>query len=168
MTEIIFTRRANAKKYRLRVKNDQSVHITVPKYGTLRRAKKFLADNQAWVTEQQAKLNTQPEKKSLTNEQIETLRTKAKKYILPRTKALAAQHGFCFNDIRIKKIHSRWGSCSGQKNLNFSLYLALFEPRFIDYVILHELCHTVHMHHQKSFWDLLEKVYPGAKKLIEK
>lgn len=165
MNQNIFTRRANAKNYRLRVKTDNSVHITVPRYGSLRRAKKFLADNQEWISKQQQKITPQPEAKKFTDAEIKTLRIKAKAYIIPRTAELAAKHNFTFNNITIKKIRSRWGSCSAKKNLNFSLYLALLEPKYIDYVILHELCHTIHMHHQKSFWDLVEQVCPGAKKI---
>lgn len=165
MIQPIFTKRKNAKNYRLRVKSDNSVHITIPRYGTLRRAKKFLADNQAWVTKQKQKITTQPTFPTLSDTEIETLRQKAKDYIFPRTAELADKHNLEFNTITIKKIRSRWGSCSAKKNLNFSLYLALLEPKYIDYVILHELAHTIHMHHQKSFWDLVEKICPGAKKI---
>jgi predicted metal-dependent hydrolase len=35
----------------------------------------------------------------------------------------------------------------------------------IDYVILHELNHTIHKHHQKAFWDSLEHILPGARRL---
>lgn len=165
MIETIFTRRTNAKHYRIRIKPDNSVHITVPRYGTLRRAKQFLADNQDWVAKQQQKISTQKPLKNFTTAEIEALRLKAKSYIIPRTVELAQKHHFTFHQIRIKNIRSRWGSCSVKKNLNFSLYLALLENQYIDYVILHELCHTVHMNHGSGFWDLLEQVCPGAKKI---
>ena len=96
---------------------------------------------------------------------IEVWREEAKAYIVPRVDELAAEFGFDYNRVTIKNIVSRWGSCSTKKNLNFSLHLMRLEDRFIDYVILHELCHTVHMNHGAGFWRLLSEVCPGAREI---
>ncbi|MDO5523288.1 MAG: M48 family metallopeptidase [Bacteroidia bacterium] len=83
------------------------------------------------------------------------LRHKAK-HVLPRkTMAFAQKFNLQVSNVKINKSVSRWGSCSGKKNINFSLYLLLLPEKYIDYVVLHELAHTVEMNHSEKFWKLL-------------
>jgi len=95
----------------------------------------------------------------------EAWRIEAKFYLPQRTDELAKVNGFSFNKVAIKKASTRWGSCSSQNNINFNLQLMRLPAYLTDYVILHELVHTVEKNHQDTFWKLLEKVLPGAKKL---
>ncbi len=96
---------------------------------------------------------------------IKALRKEAKAYLPHRTRTLASIKGIVINNIRIKNIKTRWGSCSTKKNINLSLYLMLLPDDLIDYVIFHELAHIKHQNHSASFWNHLENLYPGAKKL---
>ena len=86
------------------------------------------------------------------------LRKEAKRLLPDRTKQLAAKFGFEYSDVKIQSSKSRWGSCSGLKSINLSLYLMLLTAPLIDYVILHELCHTKEMNHGIRFWRLMDKV----------
>ncbi|MDH6534224.1 DUF45 domain-containing protein [Parabacteroides sp. 52] len=85
-------------------------------------------------------------------------RMEAKRLLPDRLSALAQQHGFTYSSVRINNSQSRWGSCSGRKSINLSLYLMQLPWHLIDYVLLHELCHTIEMNHSDRFWDLLNKV----------
>ncbi|MDC0230872.1 M48 family metallopeptidase [Aureispira] len=96
---------------------------------------------------------------------IKALRIESKNYLPQHTRYIAQKNGIKINDIRIKKIKSRWGSCSIKKNINLSLYLMLLPDELIDYVIYHELAHIKHQNHSAKFWEHLEVLYPGAKKL---
>jgi predicted metal-dependent hydrolase len=58
---------------------------------------------------------------------------------------------------------SRWGSCSGQGNLNFNCLLMRAPDDVVDYVIVHELCHRKEMNHSDRFWTLVESVLPDYK-----
>jgi predicted metal-dependent hydrolase len=95
----------------------------------------------------------------------EAWRIEAKAYLPVRTKELATKHGFKVNKVSVKKATTRWGSCSPENNISLNLQLMRLPGELADYVIMHELVHTVEKNHQASFWDLLEKVLPGAKKL---
>jgi len=86
------------------------------------------------------------------------LRKEAKRLLPDRANQLAAKFGFDFNDIKIQSSKTRWGSCSRAKSINLSLFLMLLPPHLIDYVILHELCHTREMNHGLNFWKLMDKV----------
>jgi len=62
--------------------------------------------------------------------------------------------------ISIRDTRSRFGSCSSQGSLSFSWRLALAPRRILDYVVVHELCHLVHLDHSRRFWSLVERVRP--------
>ena len=69
------------------------------------------------------------------------------------------------NKVSIKKMKTRWGSCSSNKNISINLLLAKYDYIVIDYVILHELCHLIEMNHSYKFWDLVEKYMPNYKEI---
>ena len=89
-------------------------------------------------------------------------RKEAKVYLPKRVEALAREHGFTYEKLFIKNIKSRWGSCSHVNNINLSLHLMRLPEHLIDYVILHELAHTVEKNHGYGFETLLRKVCPRA------
>ena len=96
---------------------------------------------------------------------IHALRVEGKGYLPQRTRSIAQQKGITINIITIKKVKTRWGSCSNKKNINLSLYLMLLPDNLIDYVIYHELAHIRHQDHSPAFWQHLEDLLPGAKAL---
>lgn len=71
------------------------------------------------------------------------------------------------NRIFIKDQKSRWGSCSSKCNLNFNYRLIMAPDEVLDYVIVHELCHLVHMNHSDQFWRAVENVCPAYKVYID-
>jgi len=100
------------------------------------------------------------------------LRKEAKRLLPARLKQLADLHNFTFYKVTIKSTQSRWGSCARAKknilqtqfSINLSFYLLLTTPQLIDYVLLHELCHTHEMNHSPRFWALMDKVTNGESK----
>ena len=97
--------------------------------------------------------------------EVVELRKQAKAYLPGRLAELAAQHGFSYNQVRIKHNVSNWGSCSVKKNINLNLNLMRLPAELRDYVMLHELCHLKYMNHGKEFHALLESVCPNHKEL---
>ena len=97
---------------------------------------------------------------------ISALRHDAQKYLPARVKALAKKYGFEIGAIRINSSRTRWGSCSEGKNINLSCHLMQLPWHLIDYVLLHELCHTREMNHSPRFWAWMDKVtHQQAQKL---
>ena len=85
----------------------------------------------------------------------EWLKYKAKAVLPKRLAYLAEQHGFHFNKVSIRGQKTRWGSCSSQKNINLNYKLLFLDKPLTDYVLIHELCHTIEMNHSSRFWALV-------------
>ena len=96
------------------------------------------------------------------------LRKEAKRVLPYRTKQLAEKFNFSFSEVKIQSSKTRWGSCNRKKTVNLSFYLLLLPQHLVDYVILHELCHTKEMNHSPKFWEWMEKVTDGKAKILRK
>ena len=97
---------------------------------------------------------------------IYALRTEAKRVLPTKVLRFAKKLGLEVNEVKINKSKHRWGSCSNKKNINLSLYLMMLPEHLLDYVILHELAHTIELNHSARFWQLLDVFCDGkARKL---
>ena len=68
-------------------------------------------------------------------------------------------------ETRIKKMHTRWGSCNTRaRRIWLSVYLPAYPIECTEYVIVHELCHLHHANHSRAFWQTVEKAMPDYKK----
>ena len=106
-----------------------------------------------------------PRRKLAETEETEALRREARKVLPVRLAELAAEHGFEYNQVRIKHNVSNWGSCSELGNINLNLNLMRIPEHLRDYVMLHELCHLRYMNHGQEFHALLESVCPDHRTL---
>ncbi len=93
------------------------------------------------------------------------IRREAKKYLPGRIAVLAEKHGFQYTGLRLKNLKSRWGSCSSVNNINLNIHLIRLPDHLVDYVILHELVHTVHKNHGVYFWKSLDLITGNARLL---
>jgi len=91
------------------------------------------------------------------------MRKEAKHYLPKRVEELSNLFGLHYNELFIKNIKSRWGSCSSKNNINLSIHLMMLPDHLIDYVILHELAHTKIKNHSKEYWLFLNKFIVNAK-----
>ena len=98
----------------------------------------------------------------------ESLRRQAKLLLPARLKQCAERAGLTYHTVRINSSQSRWGSCSSRKDINLSFYLLLLPAHLIDYVMLHELCHTLEMNHSPRFWAHLNSLTNGKAEALRK
>lgn len=69
--------------------------------------------------------------------------------------------GATANEIRLKKMHTRWGSCNTRaRRIWLSVYLPAYPIECTEYVIVHELCHLHHANHSAAFWQTVATAMP--------
>lgn len=66
-------------------------------------------------------------------------------------------------DISVKDYTGRWGCCDAQNNLIFNYKLFMLPTGLQDYIIIHELCHTICHNHSIAFWRLVGEIMPDYK-----
>jgi len=94
---------------------------------------------------------------------ISWLKREARKLINERLEKYAAIIGVRYSSVRLSGARTRWGSCSGRDNLNFTWRLIMCPIAAIDYVIIHELCHITYKNHSPGFWAMVKHVCPKFK-----
>ena len=150
--EIVFRKNTKARRYIIRLHKGE-IKVTIPLYGNYATAKEFFLDNRQKLLQ---KIQSQPANPSSEIDEL-ALRRKAQSILPAQLAQLAELHGFKFSGVKIRKSRTRWGSCSTKGIINLSFYLMLLPEYLIEYVLLHELCHTVQMNHSPAFWTLLDK-----------
>ena len=88
------------------------------------------------------------------------LKRAARGYLPTRLQAIAERHTLEFDRVTIRLQRSRWGSCSAAGAISLNARLMFLAPDLVDHVLLHELCHTVHLNHGRDFWELVASHEP--------
>lgn len=167
--EKIFVKRSNRKTLSMEIGNDLNLYIKAPLNLSDSQIMEFITSKSSWIEkhmllvkerQNEAKKNALPK---LTFEEINELADKALDYIPKRAEFFAKKLGVTYNKITIRNQTTRWGSCSGKKNLNFNCLLMLMPKEMIDYTVVHELCHLKEMNHSKSFYNLVASILPNYK-----
>ncbi|MCL5734486.1 MAG: M48 family metallopeptidase [Actinobacteria bacterium] len=95
---------------------------------------------------------------------VRWLLRKGREVLVPATQELARIHGFHMSRVSVRLQKSRWGSCSRTGTLSLNVKLLFLPPELVEYVLLHELCHTVEMSHSDRFWSLVESIDSGYRR----
>ena len=156
--------RSNRKTFALQINPREGLIVRVPLRATQEQVEKFINDNKDWI-EKHLKAMEERQKETasiekLSMDEIRALADEALKLIPERVKHYAPLLGVKYGRITIRNQRSRWGSCSGRKNLNFNCLLMLTPPEVIDSVVVHELAHLKEMNHSERFYAEVLRVFP--------
>lgn len=172
--EVTLARSSRARRISIRVRATGAVRLAYPCGVSRRRALDFLEQKVGWILAVRERLERQraalppqlppAERKA----RIEALRRAAREDLPERMARLAAETGLRYEKLSIRASHTKWGSCSGQNHISLSLFLMTLPEHLRDFVILHELCHTVHHNHSPRFHALLDRLVGGHEKALNR
>lgn len=90
---------------------------------------------------------------------------KASLHLAPWLQAVSQEFGFTFDTMKIRQQKTLWGSCSARKTISLNCKLLFLPDILVRYVLIHELCHTVHLNHSAEFWALVAQHEPDYRRL---
>jgi predicted metal-dependent hydrolase len=77
----------------------------------------------------------------------------------------AGEIGIGYSRMHLRRQRTRWGSCSSAGTISLNVCLMFQSPAVVRYLMVHELCHRVHMNHSKRYWQLVESFEPHCRAL---
>ncbi len=161
-----FKRSYRAKRLILRIKEDGSINVSVPRGVTSDKAINFVIAKTQWINKTFQKMSLLKKQRENSSKKINLIEKDiAKQIIIDRVVVLANRFDFSYGRIFIKNQKTIWGSCSSKNNLNFNYKIASLPKDLMDYVILHELVHTKVKNHSELFWNTLDKYIKNSKSL---
>ncbi|MFH1315030.1 MAG: SprT family zinc-dependent metalloprotease [Candidatus Uhrbacteria bacterium] len=129
----------------------------------------FLWHSRDWIERTQAEVQAKLEQATLRRAEDshdeQWYRERAAEIIPERVLYHANELGLEYTRVRISNAKRLWGSCSGKNSLSFSWRLAMAPIEVVDYIVVHELTHTIHKNHGKLFWRRVAKTVPNYKEL---
>ena len=88
------------------------------------------------------------------------LLAQGREYLYERLTYWSARMGRIPQQVRFKRLKSRWGSCSSKNNINLNYRMIQLPPAAIDAILVHELAHLSHLNHGPLFWQLVHQYIP--------
>lgn len=170
--EVVLAQSPRARRVSIRVRPSGAVRVSYPRGVSQRRALAFLDEKAGWVEAARARLAARcselppplgPEEEKT---RIEELRRAAKADLPERLERLSRQTGLTCAGLTIRASRTKWGSCSGRNRISLSLFLMTLPEHLRDFVIIHELCHTVHHDHSPRFHALVDRLTDGHEKAL--
>ena len=160
--DVVLRQRWTTSRISLSVKPSGEVRLSYPRLVSSAKALRFLEEKVEWVLQMRERISERAmQGADYTPAQIEALRREAKQILPAMVERLARQYGFRYGRVTIRATRSKWGCCTSQNNLSLSLFLMTLPTHLQEFVVLHELCHTVHHNHSAEFHALLNKVTGG-------
>lgn len=90
----------------------------------------------------------------------EWIRRRARRLFPPLLRQVARDTGLEFRKVTIRSQKTRWGSCSARAHISLNDQLLFLPAKTVEYLMIHELCHTRHLNHSADYWRLVESHCP--------
>jgi len=87
-------------------------------------------------------------------------RDRAAELLAQKTRTFSAVVGRVPDKVSVRSFRRRWGSCSASGHIQYNWLLVAAPEPVVDYVVVHELCHLLHLDHSPAFWAQVARVLP--------
>ncbi len=158
-------RKSRRRTCSIRIARDGSVIVSAPYSVSEEYVQSFIREKSSWIISHVQKVlaqNAAAESAGLLSDsEIKEIKKRARKIIPVRVKYFADLAGITYGRISIRLQKTRWGSCSADGNLNFNCLLVLMPPKILDSIVVHELCHRLHMDHSAAFYHDVRCLFPS-------
>lgn len=161
----VLKNRKGIRSIRISVNGDGSVVVTKNSRLPIIFAEAFVKSKFTWIQEQLREVEKRPKKllAHYNSKDFKAYKERSLVLVHDRVAYFNKFYNFEIKNITVRNQKTRWGSCSGKKNLSFN-YKILFLPEELqDYIVVHELCHLKEMNHSKKFWNLVATQVPDYK-----
>lgn len=177
-----YVKNRRAKHLSIRINQQGETRVTIPAYVSMQRAEAFVMTRKPWVQTKLSQIRREAgrmrkplagEILSIRGKEVQIslqkgeqsgeealwriLLQEAKQHLPERVNYLAKTHGLNYSGLKIRRMKSRWGSCTAKNSINLNSWLMMLPEHLSDYVILHELVHTLHRDHSVKFWEALDR-----------
>ncbi len=193
--KILYVKRIKSKSIRVSVNFANEIKVSIPFFVTYGMARKFVDDNldkiEAIIKRMQARKRisqntgeTLPNAKKYTREELEDIKARAhnllpdrlaywslklnKEVVIKNAIGIQKMQPFSYNRLFIKNNKTNWGSCSSKGNINLNMHLVNLPQELMDFVIVHELCHLVYSNHGAEFHKLVDMIFEGGEKELQR
>ena len=172
--EVTLSQTLRARRVSISVRVTGCVRLSFPHGVSQKRALVFLEQKVDWILAARERLARRraalpaPLAPAEAKLRTEELRRVAKADLPPRIERIASLTGLQYAKVTIRASRTKWGSCSGQNHISLSLFLMTLPEHLRDYVIIHELCHTVHHNHSPRFHALVDRLVGGNEKALNR
>lgn len=153
----VFVRHRWARRYILRMLDDGTLRVTLPRWGSKREALVFVDQSRRWIDRQRER------RRAISHRPVAeepALRARAAEQLPLQLLELAERHSVVVSRVSIRNQRSRWGSCSARGSITLNWRLILVPDFVREYVMLHELMHRRELNHSRRFWRLVGAVCP--------
>lgn len=167
--EVRLVRSARNRRISLSVRPSGEVRLSYPFGVAERRALAFLKSRADWVLQAKKRMaERKSDTRTYTPTEIEELRRAAKATLPAKVEYFARKFGFSYGNVTIRAARTKWGCCTSRNNISLSLFLMTLPEHLQNYVIIHELCHTVHHNHSARFHALADRCLGGREKELQR
>ena len=155
---VAYVRHRRARHYILRLADDGSLRVTIPRGGSRKDAERFARGKASWIEREQYRREMARGSSGLLWDARH--RPQAARELPARLMELASSLGCQVAGVTVRNQRSRWGSCSPAGRISLNWRLVQVPPLVRDYVLLHELTHLAVSNHSPKFWKALAAVCP--------
>ncbi len=167
--EYIIRRSLRARHLRISIDWEKGLIVTLPIRMEELQIEPFLVQKASWILKHLQKRATLLQKTPIrvSKQEYFKLKTDAIQLLTEQVGFFNRFYKFTYNKISVRNQKTIWGSCTRSGNLQFNYKLILLPRKYLNYVVVHELCHLQEHNHSPKFWTLVSKMIPDHK-LIRK